>query len=42
MEEPLLIGVEDTWEVFGLEKDIEITRNSEDVFLNLLIWLMPR
>ena len=38
----LLIGVEDSGEIFGLEKDIEITRNSEDVFLNLLIWLMPR
>ena len=32
----LLIGVEDSGEIFGLEKDLSFTRDSEDVFLNML------
>ena len=32
----LLIGVEDSGAIFGLERDLETTRDSEDVFLNLL------
>ena len=32
----LLIGVEDSGEIFGLEKDLSFTRDSEDLFLNML------
>ena len=32
----LLIGVEDSGQIFGLEKDLVFTRNSEDLFLNML------
>jgi len=32
----LLIGVEDSGRIFGLEKDLEFTRDSEDLFLNML------
>ena len=32
----LLIGVEDSGEIFGLEKDITIAQNSEDGFLQLI------
>jgi hypothetical protein len=32
----LLIGVEDSGQIFGLEKDLVLTRNSEDLFLNML------
>jgi len=32
----LLIGVEDSGHIFGLEKDLEFTRGSEDLFMNML------
>tara|TARA_Y100000590_G_C15700839_1_gene1006712 strand:+ start:214 stop:2319 length:2106 start_codon:yes stop_codon:yes gene_type:complete len=36
----LLIGVEDSGQIFGLEKDLEFTRGSEDLFLNMLSTLI--
>ena len=32
----LLIGVEDSGQIFGLERDLSFARDSEDVFLNML------
>ena len=31
----LLVGVEDSGQIFGLDKDLEFTHNSEDLFLNM-------
>ena len=31
----LLVGVEDSGQIFGLDRDLEFTHNSEDLFLNM-------
>lgn len=36
----LVIGVEDTGDIYGIDRDLLITDNSEDKFLNLLVTLV--